>query len=112
MNVEAACSLRTSVELQRTALCYIPEDRKTPWPESARELYRASDRRLAKLVPIFADRGCYVVSVTDPYGRNLDSLDRIRYFFFQVARQLYHGTEWTPFQTHCTENLVAPGIES
>jgi hypothetical protein len=27
----------------------------------------------AKLVPIFADRGCHVVSVTDPYGRNLFS---------------------------------------
>jgi hypothetical protein len=30
----------------------------TPWPESANELYRPSDRRLsAKLVPTFADRG-------------------------------------------------------
>jgi hypothetical protein len=25
----------------------------------------------AKLVPTFADRGCHVVSVTDPYGRIL-----------------------------------------
>jgi hypothetical protein len=41
-------------------------------PESASKLYRASDRRLsAKLVPTFADRGCYVVSVTDPYSRIL-----------------------------------------
>jgi hypothetical protein len=40
---------------------------KTPWPESASELYRLSDRRLsAKLVPTFAERGCHVVSVTDP----------------------------------------------
>jgi hypothetical protein len=30
-----------------------------------------------------------VVSVTDPYGRFLDFLDRSRYFFFQVAPQLY-----------------------
>jgi NADH:ubiquinone oxidoreductase subunit 5 (subunit L)/multisubunit Na+/H+ antiporter MnhA subunit len=31
---------------------------KTPWPASASELYRSSDRRLsAKLVPTFADRG-------------------------------------------------------
>jgi hypothetical protein len=38
----------------------------TPWPESASELYRPSDRSLsAKLVPTFADRGCRVVSVTD-----------------------------------------------
>jgi hypothetical protein len=31
---------------------------QTPWPESASELYRPSDRRLsAKLIPTFADRG-------------------------------------------------------
>jgi hypothetical protein len=30
-----------------------------------------------------------VVSVTDPYGRILGFLDRGRYFFFQVAPQLY-----------------------
>jgi hypothetical protein len=30
-----------------------------------------------------------VVSVTDPYGRNLGILDRSRYFVFQVAPQLY-----------------------
>jgi hypothetical protein len=34
-------------------------------------------------------RGCHVVSVTDPYGRILHSLDRSRYFFYQVAPQLY-----------------------
>jgi hypothetical protein len=51
----------------------------TPWPESARELYRPSDRRLsAKLVPTFTDRGSHVVSVTDPYGRILGFLDRPR----------------------------------
>jgi hypothetical protein len=42
-----------------------------------------------KLVPTFADRGCHVVSVTDPYGRILRFLDRSPYFFFQVAPQLY-----------------------
>jgi hypothetical protein len=45
-------------------------------------------RLSSKLVPIFADRGCHVVSVTDPYGRILGFLDRSRYFF-QVARNLY-----------------------
>jgi CBS-domain-containing membrane protein len=51
--------------------------KKTPWPESASELYRPSDRRLSeKLVPTFADRGCHVVNVTDPYGRILGFLDR------------------------------------
>jgi hypothetical protein len=45
---------------------------KPPWPESANELQRPSVRRLwAKLVPNFADRGCHVFSVTDPYGRIL-----------------------------------------
>jgi CBS-domain-containing membrane protein len=53
----------------------------TPWPESASELYRPSDRRMsAKLVPTFSDRRCHVVSVTDPYGRILGFLDRSRYF--------------------------------
>jgi hypothetical protein len=64
--------------------------RDSPWPESASELHRPSDRCLsAKLVSSFADRGCHVVSATDPYGSNLGSLDRSRYFFFQVAPQLY-----------------------
>jgi hypothetical protein len=62
---------------------------KTPWPESLIELYRSSDHRLsAKLVPIFADGGFHVVSMTDPYGI-LGFLDRSRYLFFQVAPQLY-----------------------
>jgi hypothetical protein len=43
------------------------KNKQTPWPESASELYRPSDSRLwAKLVPAFVDRGCHVVSVTDP----------------------------------------------
>jgi hypothetical protein len=62
----------------------------TSEPESASELYRPSYRRLsAKLVPTFADRGCHVVSVTDPYVRILGFLDRSRYIFFQAAPQLY-----------------------
>jgi hypothetical protein len=64
--------------------------KKTPCPESASELYRPSDRRLsANLVSTFADRGCHVVSVTDPYGLILGFLDRSCYFFFQAAPQLY-----------------------
>jgi hypothetical protein len=39
-------------------------------------LYRPSDRRVpAKLVPTLADRGCRVVSATNPHGRNLGFLD-------------------------------------
>jgi hypothetical protein len=63
---------------------------ETPWPELASDLYRPRDRRLsAKLVPAFVDRRCHVVSVTDPYDRILDFLDRSPYFFFQVAPQFY-----------------------
>jgi hypothetical protein len=66
--------------------------KKTPWPESASELYRPSDHRLTvKLVPTFADRECHVVWVTDPYGRILGFLDRSRYFLFHVAPQLHSG---------------------
>jgi hypothetical protein len=47
-----------------------------PWPESTNELYRPRDLRLlAKLVPIFADRGYHVISVMDPYGPILSFLD-------------------------------------
>jgi hypothetical protein len=47
-------------------------NKKTPWSESASELYRPSDRSLsAKLVPTFADRGggespMAVISVSRP----------------------------------------------
>jgi hypothetical protein len=41
------------------------------------------------LVPTFADRGCHVVGVTDPYSINLGFLDRSCYFFFRAAPQLY-----------------------
>jgi hypothetical protein len=55
--------------------------KKTTWSESASELYRPSNRRLsAKWLPTFADKGCHVVSVTNPYGRILGFLDRSRYF--------------------------------
>jgi hypothetical protein len=60
---------------------YIYINTQTPWSESASELYRPSDNRLSeKWLPTFADKGCHVVSVTDPYGRILCFLDRSRYF--------------------------------
>jgi hypothetical protein len=63
---------------------------KTPWPRSTSHLYRSSDRHFSeKLVPTLCDRGCRMVSTTDPYGRMLSFLDRSRYFFFEVAPQLY-----------------------
>jgi CBS-domain-containing membrane protein len=64
-------------------------NKQIPWPESASELCRPSDRRLsAKLVPTFADGGCHMVSVTDPYGRILGFLDRSRYILDQLAPEL------------------------
>jgi hypothetical protein len=64
--------------------------KKTPWPRSASELYRPSDRRLSvRFVPTFEDRECHVVCVTDPYDRILGFLDRSRYYYFQVAPQFY-----------------------
>jgi hypothetical protein len=44
---------------------------------------------LGEVIPTFADRGCCVVSATDPPGRILGLLDRSRYYFFQVVSQLY-----------------------
>jgi hypothetical protein len=43
---------------------------------------------VGEVVLTFADRGCCVVSATDPPGRSLGFLDRSRYYFFQVALQL------------------------
>jgi hypothetical protein len=87
-----------------------PLKKKTPWPESLSELYRPP--LVGEVMPTFADRGYHVVSVTDPYGRNLAFLDHSRYVFFKVAPQCTHEAEWTPFQTHCfSENLVVRGIE-
>jgi hypothetical protein len=67
------CSARKCREQEATK--YIKK--RTPWSESASELYRPIDRRLlAKWLPTFADRGCRVVSVTDPYGRIIGFLDK------------------------------------
>jgi hypothetical protein len=42
-----------------------------------RERTIPTERHLsAKLVPAFVDRGCHMVSMTDPYGHILDFLDR------------------------------------
>jgi hypothetical protein len=40
-------------------------------------------------VPTFADRGCRVVSATDPKVVNLDFLDPDNYFSIQIGPQLY-----------------------
>jgi hypothetical protein len=72
------------------ALNSFARKKKTLWSEFASELYRPRDRCLsAKLVLTFEGRGCHVVILTDPYGRNLGFLDRSRYIVIQVAPQLY-----------------------
>jgi hypothetical protein len=63
----------------------------TLWPESANELYRLSNHHLsAKLVPTLADRGCHVVSVTDPYGYILVFLDRTHMDQYYIIIILFH----------------------
>jgi hypothetical protein len=52
-----------------------------------------------------------VVSITDPYGRIVGSLDRSRYFSIKYLLSCTHEAEWTPFQTHYFVSLVVPGIE-
>jgi hypothetical protein len=72
--------------LHKTLITTSEVIKQTPWREYASELYLSSDRRLsAKLVPTFTDRGCRVVSVTEPHGRILGFLDRSRQFSFRVA---------------------------
>jgi hypothetical protein len=44
----------------------------------------------------FADRGCHVVSVTDPYCRILGFLDRNHYFSIKQLLSCTHDAEWTP----------------
>jgi hypothetical protein len=59
-----------------------------PWLEFVSELCRPSDHRLlTKLVPTFEDIERHVVSVSDPYGRNLSFPERSPYFSFEVASQ-------------------------
>jgi hypothetical protein len=76
------------------------------------DLYRPSDRRLStKIVPIFANRGCHVVSVTDPYGRIL-AFSRPEPLLFLPSRSSIVLVRLSEPSSKPTENLVAPGIES
>jgi hypothetical protein len=49
-----------------------------------------------------------MVSVTDPYGRNLGFQDWSATFSFKELLSCTHEAEWTHY---FSENLVAPGIE-
>jgi hypothetical protein len=66
---------------------HITQKKGTPWPESAIEVFRPSGRSLsAKLVPTFAIREVSrSLRAVDPYGCNLEFLDRNRYFFFSSS---------------------------
>jgi hypothetical protein len=71
-------TLKLLVSEFESFVSYCSTKKQTPWPESASELHRPSNRLfLVKLVPTFAYRGCHVVSVTDPYGHILGFMDRI-----------------------------------
>jgi hypothetical protein len=62
----------------------------TPWLQAVSELYRLSDGRLsAKLVPTFAARGVSCGQCGRSLGHNLGFLVWSRFFFFQVAPELY-----------------------
>jgi hypothetical protein len=49
----------------------------------------SAQEHVFQLMSVNIDGGCLVVSVPDPYGRIHEFLDRSRYFFLQVAPQLY-----------------------
>jgi hypothetical protein len=56
-------------------LQYLSNGAKRNFKVTLRGLSRRANRRLStELLPTFADRGCYVVSVTDLYGRILGFL--------------------------------------
>jgi hypothetical protein len=80
---------RTSLQ-NTTSRINTQKKKKKSLPWSVSELYRPGDRRLSvKLVPMFADSGCRVVSAMDRHGHIIVFLYRSRCYFFQVAPQLY-----------------------
>jgi hypothetical protein len=87
--------------------------KKKPWSESARELYRPSDRRLsANWLPTCADRRCHVVSVTDPPGRIFRFSRQKPLLFYQVAPQFVLTRLSGPRSIPTTFFfLVVPGIK-
>jgi hypothetical protein len=89
------------------SVCWLNSQRAHPeWKSESyhlSELYLPSDRRLsAKLVPTFADRGCYVVSVTDPYGRILEFLDRLNC----LMKPFRCSEAWTVQESSCVNKAL------
>jgi hypothetical protein len=67
------------------------------------------------LVPTFVDRGCRVVRVADPYGRNLDFLDRNCYYVKVKSKSIpvtglrgLYGCEMLRIP-HCLDNRLRDG---
>jgi hypothetical protein len=82
-----------SVEVRRHfgRICYL---HKKPWPESASEVYRPSDRRLSASANFCGQR--VPLGQRDRSPRpNLGSVYQSRYFLFQVAVYVYRL-----YQTH------------
>jgi hypothetical protein len=81
-SVGSTDNIQTIFELLYNRLRLLPaaliiRRKRAPLPESPSELCRLNDHRSsAKLVPTFADRGCCVVSTTEPHVR----------FFFKFSR--------------------------
>jgi hypothetical protein len=80
LKMEAMCSSEMSVDLYQTTQHYIPKDLSLslslshpPTHRGVGPLANYADRATAaffcEVVPTFADRGCCVVSATDPPGR-------------------------------------------
>jgi hypothetical protein len=115
MRCRGVTSLKTAKHPQtppsQSQLCHIKK--KTPWPESASELYRPSDRSLsAKLVPILPIEGATrsVRRIQRPYSRFYRS--EPLFFLPSSSSFVLKRLEWTPFQTHYfSDNLIALGIE-
>jgi hypothetical protein len=66
MTNHCACVLKAAECLR---LCTISKLNSVAFSPQANYTDRATAALSAKLVPTFADRGCYVVSATDSYGR-------------------------------------------
>jgi hypothetical protein len=83
--------------LQMARLSYAAQRKQTPWPQSASELYRPSDRRMSvKLVPTFSDRGCRVISTTDPHCRILTFLLLFLSSSSSIVLTMLNGPRYRP----------------
>jgi hypothetical protein len=97
--------VRWSFRHRLCAVCFFPQHEVTSkWAISKWDQVNCNKNKLRGLSPQanYTDRataacrrsycqlrGCCVVKARDPHGRILGFLDRSRYYFFQVAPQLY-----------------------